>query len=345
MKLLLKHTYLLAIVCAGQKTLAQKTETLHLLSHRVQISSSVFSNVEVIDNRINTESIGFIQRGAFNNKVALALVQPMKDEITSVANKLIEGANKQEGTLLINIRYFNISEVSKEVSEKGFFALNAGFYIKQGSDYRFLFSIDSTFAMKAGGLDVTSKLLDTIPEVLAGYINQAAGFDLSKAGSKLYTADNIQHMSDVEKKEIPIYGIDIHKKGLYATYDDFKNNRPREDVFIENKKGFSRPFIHEMKANGKKGAEIKHKYYYVVCDGEKMFVSNAYGLYPLTKRDNDFYFIGVGKDEADVGTVVLAGALMGFAGGAAAANNDLAQFEFRIDHATGNFIAIKKLKD
>jgi hypothetical protein len=347
MKQFLKHACLLAIVCAGQKVAqAQKTENLHLQSHRVQIPSSIFSKVEVIDARFDVENIGFVQRGGLNRKVPLTLAQPLKDEMASVVSKLIDGANKQEGTLLINIRSFNISELTSGLSEKGTFAFDAGFYIKQGADYRFLFSIDSSFMIKAGGdLDVTTKLLDTVPEVFAGYINLAAAFDINKAGYKLYTADEMQHLADVEKKEIPIYSVDIPKKGLYTTYEDFKNNRPREDVFIENRKGFSRPFIYELKENGKKGAEIKHKYYYVVSDGEKMFVSNAYGLYPLTKRDNDFFFTGVGKDDADVGTVVLAGALMGILGGAAASKNDLALFEFRIDHATGNFIAVKKLKD
>lgn len=351
MKQFIKGLCLIVIVCvcsnaADAQNSDKRTDYLHLTPRRAKISSAIFSTVDVIDNRYDKENLGFIQRGGFNRKIQLTLVQPLKNEVASIVNKMIEGAQKQEGSLLINLRNFNISELSTGLSETGTFAFSAGFYIKQGSDYRFLFAIDSSVTVRAGGaLDVTTKLLDTVPEIFAGYINLAAGFDVSKAGSRIYTANDIQNIVEVEKKDIPVYHVAVPKKGLYATYEDFKNNQPREDVIIQNKKGFSRPFIFEMKEGGKKGAEIRHKYYYIICDGEKMFVSNAYGLYPLVKRDNDFYFTGVGKDDMDVGTAALAGALMGAIGGVAASKNDLARFEFRIDHLTGNFIAVKKLKD
>ncbi|WP_205511458.1 hypothetical protein [Longitalea arenae] len=325
----------------------KSTELLQLMPKRTTISSANFSQVEVVDTRFDTVQLGFIQKGGLNRKENLVLTQPLKNELASIAGKMLREAQKQEGTLLINIRNFNIGEVSAGLTEKGTFTFNAGFYIKQGAGYNFLFAIDSTVTVKAGSeLDVTTKLLDTVPEILAGYLKQAAGFDLSKAGTKQYTAYEIEHIVELEKKEIPVYSLELPKKGLYTSYEDFKNNRPsREDVIIQNKKGFSRPFIFEMKENGKKGVEIKHKYYYVVCDGEKMFVSNAYGLYPLTKQGNDFCFTGIGKDDMDVGTAALAGALLGVVGGIAASKNDLALFEFRIDHLTGNFIAVKKLKD
>ncbi|WP_207512832.1 hypothetical protein [Longitalea luteola] len=350
MKNIVKGVCLFAMACIFSNVVNaqendKRTEVLKLQPQRAKISSANFSNVEVIDTRRDPDHLGYIQKGGFNRKETLVLTQPLKDEIASVVTKLLDGANKKDGTLLINIRHFNVSELTGYMTEKGTFEWNAGFYIKQGSDYRFLFSIDSTVTVKAGGLDVTTRLLDTVPEVLAGYINQAATFDLSKAGTRPYTADDIQHIDELEKKEIPVYNVDIPKKGLYLTYDDFKNNRPsREDIIVYHKKGFSRPFVYEMKENDKKGKEIPSKSYYVVCDGEKMYIGRPRTLYALTKTNGDFYFTGIGKDEADMGTMILAGALGGLAGGIAG-SHDTAIFEFKIDHLTGKFIPVKKIKD
>jgi hypothetical protein len=66
---------------------------------------------------------------------------------------------------------------------------------------------------------------------------------------------------------------------------------------------------------------------------------------PLTKTNGDFYFTGLGKDAADGETVFLAWALFGIIAGGAAANRDTAIFEFRLDHLTGKFIPVRKIKD
>jgi hypothetical protein len=345
MKLLLKHACLLALVCIGQKTLAQKTETLNLQPKGVKISTAIFSKVEVIDARYDT-AIGFIQRGGFNRKVPLILTQPIQDELATTIGKMIDGATKQNATLLIRLRRFHIGEVNGYMSEKGAFDFHAAFYLKQSDTYKYLFTLEDTVMVRAGGaLDVTTKLLDTVPEIFGGYIKQAAGFDVNLAGSKQYTFNDVQNLDALEKKEIPVYNVEVAKKGLYVTYDDFKNNRPsREDVIVEHRKGFSRPFVYEMKENNKKGKEIPSKSYFVVCDGEKMYIGRPHNLYELTKKDNDFYFTGIGKDEADMGTMILGGALGGIAGGMAG-SHDTAIFEFKIDHASGKFIALKKIKD
>jgi hypothetical protein len=99
-----------------------------------------------------------------------------------------------------------------------------------------------------------------------------------------------------------------------------------------------------MKEDNKKGKEIPSKSYYVVCDGEKIYIARPRTLYPLTKSNGDFYFTGVGKDEADTGTMIMAGALFGIAGGLAAAH-DTAIFEFKIDPSSGKFIPVRKIKD
>src|SRR4051812_29424508 len=125
MKQLVKRICLLAIVCAGQKSSqAQKTENLNLQPKQVQIPAAIFSKVEVVDARYDT-SIGFIQRGGFNRKVLLTLTQPLQNELATTVSKMIDGANKQEGTLLIRLHRFHVGEVTGNMTERGNFEFKA----------------------------------------------------------------------------------------------------------------------------------------------------------------------------------------------------------------------------
>jgi hypothetical protein len=348
MKRFLQNLTLLVAACTGLKTVnAQKIEFISLLPKDVKITNSNYSKIEVVDSRLDTASVvGMIQRGAFNRSVILRLEHDMQDEIGNTATKLIDSANKTDGTFLINIRRFNVAENTGALSESGSFTLRAGFYDKQDNVYRRMFSIDTTIIIP-GGLDVTKRLLQNVPEIMGSYIKQAVTFNKEAVdAAKQYSLNDIQHIDEVERKDIPIFQVDVPKKGLYATYEDFKNNRPsKENVIVEHKKGFSRPLIYEMNENGKKGKEIQRKYYYVVSDGEKFYISRSNALYQLTKANGNYFFTGLGKDGADTGASMVAYAAFGLLGGLMAGNHDTATFEFVLDHVSGKFVPIRKIRD
>lgn len=348
MKRSLQYLTLLVAACTGLKTVnAQKTEFFSLLPKEVKISNSNYSKIEVVDSRLDTAAIvGMIQRGAFNRSLILRLEHDMEDEIGNTAAKLIDSANKLDATFLINIRRFNVAENTGALSENGSFTLRAGFYDKQDNMYRRMFSIDTTIIIP-GGLDVTKRLLQNVPEIMGSYIKQAVTFNKEAVdASRQYSLNDIQHIDEVERKDIPIFQVNAPKKGLYATYEDFKNNRPsNENVIIEHKKGFSRPLIYELNEKGKKGKEILRKYYFVVSDGEKFYISRTNALYELTKTNGNYFFTGLGKDGADTGASIAAYAAFGLLGGLMAGNHDTATFEFVLDHVSGKFVPLRKIKD
>lgn len=341
-----KSLLLLITAFIVQTTNAQEPKYFHLQTNGSTISSSVFSKVEIVDSRLDTSArVGYINRVKVYNGQILTLQRSLKDELASVVTKLINTASKQEGTLLIDVRKFYFTEVyDGNVANFGEFKYDITCYLKRDSLYLKMFSIDSSVLLSEN-IYKEKNLPDSMHETVCRFIQQAAGFDLAKLdASKALTHYEIEHASELEKKVIPVYNVAIPKKGLYTSYEDFKNNRPSTgQVVIEQKKGFSRPLIYEMKENGKKGKEILHKYYYVVCDGERMFVSNKYGLYPLTKKDNDFYFTGEGRELDDVYSKAFARSLSRYA--TVNAKNDYAIFDFMIDHQTGGFLAVRKVKD
>ncbi|HEX6428452.1 MAG TPA: hypothetical protein VF008_12230, partial [Niastella sp.] len=262
MKQIATSVCLLVIVCTCWHAAIAQQGNFTLQPKGIKINSSIFSKVEVLDSRVDTSAqVGYfngVSRTRFTQAGYLILNQSLKDELTATATKLIDSANKQEGTLLIHVRKFYISRVfDGRGGDFGEFKFNIVCYLKRDSLYHQLFAVDSSVLVSSySAFKIDTKLLDSTHETVGRLIQKAAGFDLVQLGAtKALTAHEIERADDLEKKSIPVYNIDIPKKGLYTSYEDFKNNHPsNEQVVIENRKGFSRPFIFEMKENGKKGS-------------------------------------------------------------------------------------------
>ena len=105
-----------------QTLYGQKPEYIHLEPADIKIEKSIFFKAEVIDTRFDTVYMGFVQKGAFNRKAPIKLSQPIPDEITASVLHIIGGATKEDGTILINIRNFFLSELTAGLSESGTFA-------------------------------------------------------------------------------------------------------------------------------------------------------------------------------------------------------------------------------
>jgi hypothetical protein len=325
---------------------AQKNEILNLQPKRVTIPASCFSNVEVLDSRLDTSNLGFIQRGLLNRMAYVTTSRPLKDELASTVTTLIKDASKQDGTLLINLRQFKLTEFDGKGAENGVFRISAVFYLKQGPVYRKILNVNTSVVVR--GLDVTERLLDTVHEALGAFIQQAAGFDVAKIDpTTQFTAQHYESIDELEKEKVPVYNVDLLQKGLYATFEEFKNNRPSAQVIVQMDAS-GKPQVYEMKENGKKGRKIRFDNYYAVCDGEKMFISGDYALYPLSKRDTDFYFRAPGKEGGD-GSLLVApnqtiivsrtGELPAYL------KYDWSIVVFKIDHITGRFIPVRMVED
>ena len=204
----------------------QKPEYFQIEPGGVQIQRSVFSDVEVIDTRFDTIYMGFVQKGAFNRKAPVKLSQSMEAELSGVASKLIAGSDRENGTVLINIRNYFLSELTGAVSESGTFIFKAGCYLKENGRYRPMFSVDTIITVRSG-LDITKKLLRTANEQVGLLVQKAASFDVAALDPTIaYSLHDIVHIDELEKKLIPVYNTDLPQKGLYASYEDFKHNRP-----------------------------------------------------------------------------------------------------------------------
>lgn len=349
MKRFVKSVCLIVFVCTCWHAVkAQQRETITLQPKQVKISSSIFSKVEVLDTRLDTSSLGFVQKGLLNRMVFLTTPQPIKKELEAMVTHLIDGVPRQDATLLINLRQFYLSEFSGKGGENGVFRLSAVFYVKRDTVYRKVLTVNTNVVIKTW-VDITQKLLDTVPEVLGAFVQQAASFDPAKSDSTTQlTARYFDDLDELEKNTIPVYNVDVPQKGLYTTYEEFKNNRPsRQVMFVEQGDESDKPLIYEIKENGKKGSKIKPEKFYAVCDGEKMFISSPYTLYSLKKRDTDFYFTGIGKDGGDESPLVPGRTIIldRYGNLPAFLKYDWGAVVYKIDHINGKFVPVRMVEN
>ncbi len=331
-------------LCFYSAAIGQKPEYFLFQTEDVRIDKSFFSHVEVTDARFDTVYMGFVQKGAFNRKAPIQLIRSMPVEIMEATSKMIAGAAKQNGTILILIRNFFLSELTSATSETGTFTFKAGCYLKNEDDgYRSMFTVDTIIVVRA--LDVTKKLLGRANDEFKLFIQKAALYDSNELGNVSYSRYQLQNIDETEKKMIPVYNVDMPQKGLYATFRDFKNNSPTETKFIEEFHKKNEPFFFHVNDDSSKGKEVSRKDYYAICDGKVLFISTEHGLYPARKKDHDFYFIGRAKETANTSSVAMASFMFGIAGGMLASIPESATFEFKIDHVTGKFLPLKRVSN
>jgi len=333
-----------ASLCCYSAAFGQKPEHFVFQTENVKIDKSFFSSVEVTDARFDTVYMGFVQKGAFNHKAPIQLVQSMPVEIMEATSKIIAGAVKQNRTILILVRNFFLSELTTATSETGTFTFEAGCYLKdEDNSYRTMFTVDTIMVVRA--LDVTKKLLGKANEQFKLFIQRAALYDTSELGKISYSRNQLQNIDETEKKMIPVYNVDVPQKGLYATFQDFKNNTPTETKFIEEFNKKTEPLFFYMNDDSSKGKEVTRTHYYAICDGNILFISTEHGLYPARKKDHDFYFVGKAKEASNTSSVAMASFMFGIVGGMLASIPETATFEFKIDHVTGKFLPIKRVSN
>lgn len=340
---LMKQLFFYVLVFITSSAFAQKPEYLHFKPQHIQVTNSIFSNIEIIDTRFDTVYMGFVHKGALNRKAPIELAQSLKNEVLQFADTLIANASKESNTVLINIRNFFLSERTGGMSETGTFVFKAGCYLKNNDVYDLMFATDIIITLYSNW-DVTKKLETTANEQLALLIKRAAIFNKDSATKTAYSFNDIEHIDTKEKESIPVYNVELPQKGLYASFEAFKNNGPTDTSFIEEfHKKSNVPVFYTVDADNKKGKAIATKNYYAICDGQQLYFATNYGVYPAIKKNYDFYFIGKGKETANASVVSTAYLTFGLLGGLVASIPANVTFEYKIDFTTGKFLPVKKI--
>ena len=313
-----------------------RTEDFEITLPDKKVSNSLYKTIRFIDSRYDTSSIGIVQLGAFNKKAKVVPEIPFATQLSNVMNALRD-ATAKDGELLFQLRQFNFAELTGAMSEKGYCYLRAWLYSNKNGRYQKIASIDTVIFIKA--MDVTKALFRNGSKTITNFIAD----NLLKDATDLqyYSFRDILQIDSMEKNDIPLYTTSQMKEGLYETYRSFLNQTPDKQVTAESKdeKIASVKTINE---NGKTD-KVKSKDVYAIVSNGKPFIATDYGYYPLQKINDDFYFTGKAKVNANTGDVIAASIFFGIIGGLIASDAE-ATFEMKIDHINGGFIRLREIR-
>ncbi len=297
-------------------------------------SGSFFSDFNLIDVRDDTASIGIIQKGILNKKVALVCEPPLNEQLKTVFKQLTK-ANNANTELILLLQHLNFSEVTYATKEIGIVQIRGVFFAKKDNKYAKLFEIDTLQTVQT--LDVTKQLLKKGNAFFIDLFNTAL-----HTQPKTFDLDNLSFLinyDSLQKATFPLYAVKDYKTGAYATYQELLNQTPSDTTIkIEfYKSGHWKSVQHKNKAGKYEEVVLKDCYAYVFEN--KIFLSTPiHEVYPVTKKGNDFYFKGKMWAPASTGQQITMGIAFGLLGTLLSSGGGYTEItELKIDYKTGSF--------
>lgn len=319
---------------------AQKIEEFSFTKPGYKIPYSLYNSITFIDSRRDTSTLGIIQTGAFNRQALVVAKGGLGNQVKNIV-ALFTDSTATKNELLLQLRMYNLAEVTSGFSEKGYFKLYAHLFAKADNGYSKVADID-TLVKLSSGMDVSNALLQTSSNVFSDFIaNNLTSKPLSSA---TYSYNYILKIDSVEKSRLKIYTTDTYTDGVYYRYSSFSDQIPDGEIVVEGD---------SLRGDNVKIYDAKRKLkklplanaYAIVYKG-KPYLSNLFGFSPMYKRNNDLFFngrISIYRN-ASSGGVIAAGALFGLVGAlavSAAGSSDIYDGEIKIDYLTGEFVVSK----
>jgi hypothetical protein len=335
MKLLL--TCLICLICATD-TPGQKTEYFEFFYPEKKITYSVFDQVEFADNRLIKDYVGIAIKGENKKPVPIWLHDKLSAEIRKLVDSAIKNVPKQPHTGLLNFRNFYINE------QKGQFELAVECYAKWDDEYWLVYRVDTLYTIKGSGMK--EKLNQKASKEMSNLITTLTQLDLSKRANTLPVSfDYISNIDNNEKKDLPVFNVRKPAKGVYYTYSEFKNNKPRVTSFKTVKGRDRLSYVLRPAVGNKLAKKIPRDSIFVVCDGQDTWIAASHEYTMLNKRGLDFYFQATAYENNKIEEISLTTFYFGLAGGIIAAIPRKAMFEFKLNHTNGKFILLRRAAD
>jgi hypothetical protein len=304
-----------------------------------------FDKVLVIDNRIENNILGFVNRGMFNRiepvvfngtlPVSLAKFFKSKDTLNNKGRELI---------ILLNDLY--VSEKREFSNETGRLKITMRLFYKTGYDqYVKIQTVDSSYLVSA--IDVTDKLLKSVSLQLCAISKQVSEFILSDSlNSTGYTLNDLHHLDSLEKLEIPIYITSVPRTGIYRNFYQFKMNDPEPATISIDQSNPDKIKAYFWDSIKQKKIKIEKDSVYAIFDGTTLLKATSIGFYKLYKSGMDYYYFGQTSFTVSKDPEIMWGLMFGLIGSsiAYALDKDDQLYKFKINHLKGNSIPVSVLK-
>src|SRR6185503_11778092 len=326
--------YFLLCLSIGIESSSQKAEYFQFSIPTKKISYSVFDTAEFIDTRLTQDHVGIKRDGDRDRLVPVWLHAPLVVELKALIDSAIKTVPQQPNTLLINVRKFFISQYT------GRFEFQVECYSKWEDGYWMVYHLDSFYK------SMPHELSKKVNDVVEGFIYSIVRLDLSKTRrGKAVSYDYISNIDMNEKKALPVFNVKTATRGVYYTYEEFKNNTPRVTMFNMAKRGNKLNSIFRPPVGNKLAKKIPRDSIYAVSDGEYTWLAAPHEYALLNKRGLDFFFSATAYENNKIEEVSLGFLFFGLPGVLVTAIPRRAMYEFRLDHINGKYILLRRAAD
>jgi len=176
----------------------------------------------------------------------------------------------------------------KQSKWTGALLFKADCYFRSDSFYYPLFRYDTTLVMSSQNVVGAAALtIDSCFSFLAQKVVRFQNRKVTTQSKKLTLAEVEQYNNN--RIALPIFTDAALKKGVYVTFDEFKNNTPKyAEYSVEKGKLTDGLYIKDSAGN-----ETLARNIWGYCDGKDIYYKSADNYFLLTRIGNSFYLKGV----------------------------------------------------
>lgn len=238
--------------------------------------------IDVIVSTWDTTKLGYVQVGMANKKLKATFDAPFQYSLQSfIDNQYGALYNSTGKSLLWVIRDLRINERTFATIEKAFVLLKAEAYISEDNYlFRSAGSIDTVLVRS--GMEVTGKHGNNIAHVL--HVLYLRSADMS-SGSETEQLTKEQIIERVNSRfALPILQTKSFHKGVYSTFEEFKNNAPSIDSFLVRRSG-SKLIVLKWNSDG---TQTPLPELWGLCSNNELYKYYRGELIPIEKEDQSF---------------------------------------------------------
>lgn len=251
-----------------------------------------FQNIEVVDYRPDSSRIGlFIER---RQQADLLFESSPGTVIKSFLNEAYTNPLASK-TLLVVIRELWFSDIllekqlGKEPSPfRSRISFRAETYVIENNGYIPLTYFDTLITSKEKIMDIAPF---RITELMTSFIEKINSSDISPAYLQTKRLLSFAAIDSFSNKlfSYPIDAPDTLRKGVYASFEDFRNNKPsifNYEIEKENSSSMT------LRLKDEQGKSYYSRKMWGYCDGQQTYVMMDGNLFPIFTYDRAYYVYG-----------------------------------------------------
>jgi hypothetical protein len=298
-------TFLLSVVAYSQSK--QKKFTgyenyrkveIHLKKQEPQaIVNLPFKTINILDYRNDTSVLGFAKdKEPFYNtsQVSFVFKTSVAQAIMFYLNKMISTNDSSDLNFLITVRKLYASnEIENDSIYDGNLRMQHSYmpglissfelYLNKGSEFIPIKRFDTTILMSK---ELESGISEMMSQTLNALLRHVAAITPEQWNkkNKYLSFHKIDSFSS-QRQFYPVLLENVYKKGVYKSFEEFKNNTPSiSDYSIKKTEKADLLYVKD-----EQGQELPIRKVWGFCDGTTIYINSGNIYFPLFKYKRNFY--------------------------------------------------------